>query len=68
MAQGLREEEWIHTTHLLATIVNFSSVRDPKAASIKFDDIYPFSPKPKAIHDMESLKAEWMSMVKQQQG
>jgi hypothetical protein len=68
MLRGRQEDQWAHTAQLIATIVNFSSTRDPKKPPVTFEDVYPFADKPKPIHDMAALKEEWTGMVKQLPG
>lgn len=65
MADGVRKEAWVHTSHLLALTFNLN--RDPKSPAMLPQDFNPFAaqrPKSKPIPiSMAQFRDVWMKTV-----
>ena len=63
MYVGHQKDVWIHTAHLIATIINVNRGQDKDPVS--FEDIYPFTEKKvnDEADDIEVIKAAWLAGV-----
>jgi hypothetical protein len=65
MARGYQKEQWTYFAHLITTLINFSSVRDPRKSPVTFAQVYPFKTTQAATFNMQALKDEWLGLVDQ---